>query len=70
MYFDDGDSVELSDDAEEVRRQMDRLEDGGFDKYLAYLDVAQLNLEVGAQLHSDFIYYYDCACHFSVGGSK
>lgn len=47
VYFDDGDSVDLSDDEEEVRRQMDRLEDGGFDKYKAYLDGAQLNLEVG-----------------------
>lgn len=47
MYFDDGDSVDLSDNEEEVREQMNRLEDGAFDKYTAYLDVAQLNLEVG-----------------------
>ncbi|CBJ25802.1 conserved unknown protein [Ectocarpus siliculosus] len=47
VYFDDGESVDLSDDEEDLRRQMDRLEDGGFDKYKAYLDGAQLNLEVG-----------------------
>lgn len=52
MYFDDGDSVDLSDNEEEVRRQMDRLEDGAFDKYKAYLDVAQLNLEVGPYVFS------------------
>ena len=53
MYFDDGESVGLSDDEEEVRRQMDRLEDGAFDKYKDYLDVAQLNLEVRS---------HDCFC--------
>lgn len=46
MFFDDGDSVDLGDNDEELRRQLNRLEDGGFDKYKAYLDVAQLNLEV------------------------
>lgn len=38
--------MDLSDDEEQVRRHLDRLEDGGFDKYQAYLGVAQLNLEV------------------------
>ncbi|CAM9896207.1 unnamed protein product [Ascophyllum nodosum] len=47
VYFDDGDTVDLGDDRDEMRRQMDRLEDGGFDKYEAYLDSAALNLEVG-----------------------
>lgn len=46
VYFDDGDSVELGDNDEALRRQLDRLEDGGFDKFKAYLDIAQLNLEV------------------------
>lgn len=54
VYFDDGESVDLSDDEEELRRQMDRLEDGGFDKYKAYLDGAQLNLEVGLYIY--FLY--------------
>lgn len=48
VYFDDGDAVDLGDDMETTRQQMDRLETGGFDKYQAYLDDAQLNLEVSA----------------------
>lgn len=47
VYYDDGDSVVLGGDLDEMRRQMDRLEDGGFEKYQAYLDGAALNLEVG-----------------------
>lgn len=46
VYFSDGDSCDLCDDDVEMKRQMDRLEPGGFDKYNAYLDSAQLNLEV------------------------
>lgn len=46
VYFDDGESVDLGDDAEETRRQMDQLEENGYQKYQFYLDSAQLNLEV------------------------
>lgn len=46
VYFDDGDSVVLGGDLDEMRCQMDRLEDDGFEKYQAYLDGAALNLEV------------------------
>eukprot|EP00904_Undaria_pinnatifida_P006680 jgi/Undpi1/3141/HiC_scaffold_15.g06515.m1 len=47
VYFDDGESVDLGDDTEDLRRQLDGIESGGFEKYQAYLDGAQLNLEVG-----------------------
>ncbi|CAN0408257.1 unnamed protein product, partial [Laminaria digitata] len=47
IYFDDGDSVDLGDDTEALRRQLDAIETGGFDKYQAYLDGAQVNLEIG-----------------------
>lgn len=43
--------MELCDDQVEMRKQLDRLEPGGFDKYNAYLDNAQLNLEVCVILH-------------------
>lgn len=46
MFFSDGDSVSLCNDIVDMRSQLDRLEDGGFDKYQAYMDTAQLNLEV------------------------
>lgn len=47
MYFSDGDAVEICDNEADMREQMDRLEPRGFEKYEAYLDRAQLNLEVG-----------------------
>lgn len=47
VYFSDGDEVEICDDEAEMREQMDRLEPRGFEKYQAYLNRAQLNLEVG-----------------------
>lgn len=46
VYFSDGDEVEICDDEAEMREQMDRLEPRGFEKYQAYLNRAQLNLEV------------------------
>lgn len=49
VYFDDGDSVDLGDDGEDLRRQLDAIEPGGFDKYQAYLDCAQVNLEVSSE---------------------
>ena len=50
VYFDDGESVDLGDDTEDLRRQLDGIESGGFEKYQAYLDGAQLNLEVRIEL--------------------
>lgn len=49
IYFDDGDAVDLGDDIEDLRRQLDAIETGGFDKYQAYLDCAQVNLEVSPE---------------------
>lgn len=43
--------MDLGDNDEELRRQLDHLEDGGFVKYKAYLDVAQLNLEVRSLIY-------------------
>lgn len=46
VYFSDGDAVEICDDEDKMQKQLDRLEPRGFEKYKAYLDRAQLNLEV------------------------
>jgi len=50
VHFDDGVSVTLSDDEEDMRQQLNSLETEGYEKYLRYMSSANINLDAGLPL--------------------